>query len=489
MPEAVVMPALPEDAEESMDSSDPSRYTSLPNTPVNAPLLQRDDDERRQHARDDSRSLDTAESSEEATSVMRGHPDTPASEDPRGETPGYYEVVDLQNPEDPFENPPEPLAALSPAPPASEPTPPRRTSFRRILNSLPNRLSMASQSHIRTSSAFSAGSSESNHSREVSRSRVYHRPTGSGSSSLVNLAPFRTLSRQRSFNNGALNSPSMISLNSISAPLTHTLTRTEFTYPKSGPTPEQLKLISSRESFGRFGVPYGPDAIAFASSSRQELEMPPPGFDEQPVSTGSAGPSRLRSESRAADFEQEADEPTLSSVPERKSTFSEAGPAAGDFSVPEITSSSADEITASSSRTIPAQSDSGPYEGKGLSPTAQKPAVIPLPESPEAPKSQLPSPKLDILVEMEPLSIPKHLTSSAALPPSSFRTPSMFGKSQSRASSVQTFATAPESMGQSEYQSDLEDDEDFEVETPRLGGGRVLEAGATVTVAPGTAPR
>ena len=489
MPEAVVMPALPEDAEESMHSNDRPRYTSLPNTPVDAPLLQRDHDEHPQHVRADSRqSLDTAESSEEARSIMRSQADTTTSEDPRGETPAYYEVVDLQNQEDSFETPPEPLAAPSLAPPASESAPPRRTSFRRILNSIPNRLSMASHSHVRTRSAFSAGSSEeSSHSRELSRSRISHRPTGSASGSLVNLTPFRTLSRQKSFNNGHLTSPSLISLNSISAPLTHTLTRTEFTYPKSGPTPEQLKLISSRESFGRFGMPYGPDAIAFASSSRQDLGMPPPGFDEQPVSIGSAGPSRLRSESRAADFEQEADRSTASSVPERELSSSDA---VGDSSAPETTSSSTDEITTASSRTkpgIPVQSDSGPHEEKASSSAAQNPA---LPESPDAPKRQATPPKLDILVGMEPLSIPKHLTSSATLtPPSSFRSPNVFGRSQSRASSVQTFATAPESIGRSEYHSDLEVDEDFEVETPttpRLESGRFLGASLT-TVAPGTA--
>jgi len=477
MPEAMVMPALPEDAEELMDSSD--RYTSLPNTPVDAPLLQRDDDEHTQHVGDDSRqSLDTAESSEDTTSMMRRHADTPVSEDPRGEAPGYYEVVDLpQQPEDRFGNTPEPLTA----PPVSEPIPPRRTSFRRILNALPHRLSMASQSHVRTNSAFSVGSSEeSHHNGEISGSRISHRPTGSGSGSLINLTPFRTLSRQKSFNSGILNSPSLISLNSISSPLTHTLTRTEFTYPKSGPTAEQLKLISSREAFGRFGVPYGADAIAFASSSRQDLDMPPPGFDEQPASagsgSGSAGPSRLRSESRGADFEQEAGGSASSSVPERGLSSSGAGLAAGNFSVPATTS---DEITTSSSRTKPdiptqAQSGSGPHQEKAPSSTAQNPAAIPLPETPDAPKRHLSPPKLDILVGMEPLQIPKHLASSGTPPPSSFRAPSVFERSQSRASSVQTFATARESIGQSEYHSDLEVDGDSEAETPttsRLGRG------------------
>lgn len=40
-----------------------------------------------------------------------------------------------------------------------------------------------------------------------------------------------------------------------------------------------MKLISSRESFARFGKPYGADAIAYAAStSRHDLE-PPPDFE------------------------------------------------------------------------------------------------------------------------------------------------------------------------------------------------------------------
>ncbi|KDQ13779.1 hypothetical protein BOTBODRAFT_175210 [Botryobasidium botryosum FD-172 SS1] len=54
---------------------------------------------------------------------------------------------------------------------------------------------------------------------------------------------------------------------SISAPLTHTLLRTEFAYPKNGPTPEQLAFVSSRESLGRFGVPFGADAVRAAAMS------------------------------------------------------------------------------------------------------------------------------------------------------------------------------------------------------------------------------
>ena len=82
----------------------------------------------------------------------------------------------------------------------------------------------------------------------------------------------KTLSRNH--DEGPLTSPSMISLNSISPPLTHTATRTGFTYPRTGPTSEQVKFLSSKETFGRFGLPYGPDAVAFAASSSR-LDLPP----------------------------------------------------------------------------------------------------------------------------------------------------------------------------------------------------------------------
>jgi len=102
------------------------------------------------------------------------------------------------------------------------------------------------------------------------RDRVNNSSTGS-----VFTVLSKTLSRNH--DDIPLTSPSLISLNSISPPLTHTATRTEFTYPRTGPTSEQVKFLASKETFGRFGLPYGPDAIAFAaSSSRQDL---PPDFD------------------------------------------------------------------------------------------------------------------------------------------------------------------------------------------------------------------
>ena len=211
---------------------------------------------------------------QETRSLMRVDSNfTEESPDPRGEAPAYFEVVDQEY------NPELPTTQSSSTPSSTLPEPqPRRSGFRTFLN----RMSMMSHvpEHRRAESdqSFTSNGHRPNHSIQSRTSN--HRPSQSSSGHSM----FRTLSRQRSIqtlnSSVHLNSPSLISLNSISSPLSHTLVRTEFTYPKSGPTPEQLKVISSRENFSRFGVPYGPDAIAFAaSSSRQDLEPPPPDFE------------------------------------------------------------------------------------------------------------------------------------------------------------------------------------------------------------------
>ncbi|KAH6897929.1 hypothetical protein BKA70DRAFT_745630 [Coprinopsis sp. MPI-PUGE-AT-0042] len=165
--------------------------------------------------------------------------------------------------------------------------PERRSTIRTFFNRMSVAGAPRGLAHNRDGSAASAVSSNQSHIRSpsaasgtgVTPTTSRHRTTPSSGSF------FRTLSRQKSQstlhsgNGSRLNSPSMISLNSISSPLTHTASRTEFAYPKSGPTPEQLKMISSRESIGRFAVPYGADAIAYASSSRLELSSPPPDFE------------------------------------------------------------------------------------------------------------------------------------------------------------------------------------------------------------------
>ena len=165
-----------------------------------------------------------------------------------------------------------------------------------------------------------------------------HRSSQSGgSTSTLNLAlPFRSVSRQRSSNslarqrstntlahsrsmdsmsgsasgsNANLTSPSLLSLQlaqgakSISSPLSHTLVRTEIRYPAGGPTPDQIKLLSSREGFERFAIPYGEQAVAHARRSRVELELDPPPVFESP--TTEVGRSAAREAREANERERD----------------------------------------------------------------------------------------------------------------------------------------------------------------------------------------
>lgn len=214
--------------------------------------------------------------------------------DDRGEAPPYFEVVDAGHQVQPAvatphdadndtsnnstpQSPPSAAGTdIDGLPSSSE----RRSGIRTFFNRMQHVGAPRGLGHARGPSSTSSVSYAEGPSSSAGPSRSRHRQTPSTGSSF-----FRTLSRQRSqsptqsSSSTRLNSPSLISLNSISHPLTHTLTRTEFMYPKSGLTPEQLKIISSRESIARFGVPYGPDAVAFASSSRLDLTSPPPDFD------------------------------------------------------------------------------------------------------------------------------------------------------------------------------------------------------------------
>lgn len=178
-----------------------------------------------------------------------------------------------------------------------------------------------------------------------------HRASHSGgSSSTLNLAlPFRTISRQRSTtslalgrqtsrstqnlnqtagassSNANLTSPSTLSLslasgaNPISPPLSHTVVRTEIRYPAGGPTPDQIKLLSSREGFGRFALPYGEDAIAHARRSRVELlDDPPPQFESPTTEVGRSAAREAR------EAHETRSRPSEDSMP--RGSMSEDGP-------------------------------------------------------------------------------------------------------------------------------------------------------------------
>lgn len=236
---------------EEVPTANSEDYTTLPNSSNDAPLLQNDDD---------SIDLSTHPPQPPGEGMPVRQAAEPAPE--RGPTPAYFEVVDLGQ-----DHPTE-----------------RRSSFLGLFTSRNQR----ELTHTRNQSATSV---ESSGGAALSRSPTSgHRPSQSSSGSFLS-----NLRRKKSTNTlnsvTPLTSPSSLSVNSISAPLTHTLQKTEFMYPRSGPTPEQVKLISSRDSFFKFGRPYGPDAIAYAAStSRQELE-PPPGFEELPLASVSTSSS------------------------------------------------------------------------------------------------------------------------------------------------------------------------------------------------------
>ena len=200
--------------------------------------------------------------SDESSSSLLGAVQN-VGDDPRGEAPPYFEVVDSDNNGGPrqgmgspaaertSESSPPPSATIVSRPSTDSQTQENRTNrrlsgFRSLLNTLtntstrppvrtpPQEPSQNLSRHTRADSGMSVTSASTQDSRmpqnrERVASRASHRPSNSGSGSAMHMA-FRTISRQKSqntLNSAHLNSPSMISLNSISAPLSHTLTRTE----------------------------------------------------------------------------------------------------------------------------------------------------------------------------------------------------------------------------------------------------------------------
>ncbi|THH28993.1 hypothetical protein EUX98_g5211 [Antrodiella citrinella] len=475
MPENMMnMPPVEEHGTESPDSSlnmsrvNTREYGNMPDSPHDMPLLSPEDfnpeadlsgqtlipppNLDQLHNRPSFETLLSTEDSDE----HEHHDQQPDTPDPRGEAPPYFEVVPMDElnattsrdtdviPEDP--ETPETAQSVQSHHSQQASNGSRRRSIFGFLHRgtgaaspppVPNNRNTTS--HTRTDSGPSivsvASTSNDGHSRN--RSRTQHRPsqsTGNGSVFSLGPSPFRTISRQRS--NAALdarlNSASMISLNSISAPLTHTLVRTEFTYPKSGPTPEQLKLISSRETFARFGVPYGPDAVAFASQSRVDL-VPPPGFDEVTSSTpGPSGLSNANEDESGPDDEDSSNDVQIGADgvarrPSLRITVDGDEPAdvqAGNYN-PQVASSS--DVHA----TIAGGDDQRSAEH------------IPLPPSPAKSEENLPPPATTtspVIIAPHP---PPGLASTPA-GPSSFKDPSPNPRSESRASSYLSFATAEE---------------------------------------------
>ncbi|KIJ63613.1 hypothetical protein HYDPIDRAFT_188400, partial [Hydnomerulius pinastri MD-312] len=289
----------------------------------------------------DVRSLGSSMSHESGADLLGGHGRSVSETeqpDPRGEAPSYFEAIAGDNTmtsislnDEPNPNPPHPgLPSSVPMPvtvsSVADPSDSsggeqgggradRRSRFSFLLNPFSSSGSSSSSRaphpppsiaaraispsiHSRSGSALSMVSSTESHGPNTHpprNTRATHHTRAS--SNLFRNLRSHTPSSSIGSNNRAgassphggipFSSPSTISLDSISAPLTHTATRSEFRAPKGGLfTPEQIKLITSREALERFGAPYGPDAVAF-SMSRERLagaggdgERPPPEFEE-----------------------------------------------------------------------------------------------------------------------------------------------------------------------------------------------------------------
>ncbi|KAJ3865062.1 hypothetical protein EV359DRAFT_80854 [Lentinula novae-zelandiae] len=493
------MPPLHEDGEQE-------RYSPVPDSPQHMPLLDGDDgavaddsaaallpeahEEPRSRINDAGRrhsggSAHTGESSSLVRVETNAETENP---DPRGDAPAYFEVVDL-NDEAQQRPPIPPIPSSEPTPTnssmtAASSTASRGTSSRRSLRNLfgwsgrspmtpPGLPSTSAQSHARADSG-GALSLVSTMSRPSTSNRHSHRPSQSSSSVFSVVNPLNRKKSSATLSSNHLTSPSSISLASISAPLTHTVVRTEFTYPKAGPTPEQLKLISSREAFARFGVPYGKDAIAFAAST-QDLN-PPPEFESE-AGPSSSSPPRSQSQTRVVARESigrssessgesngtnglssletpeirvhESSRPvSLSVEPDTPATTIEpSSPSQREPKVADLTHPSPLVDPTASSKDIVAHTEiPGTPSNTRISPLINSPKddVVP-------PHSTVPSVSP---VQHAPLASPSTPTVSSKPPPTSFRNPPASEapapslRSESRTSSFRSFETARESVNE-----------------------------------------
>ncbi|KAI0686334.1 hypothetical protein BC835DRAFT_462515 [Cytidiella melzeri] len=423
----VVMPVVAEAPEAStVDLTEQRVYVTVPESPQHMPLLAGDESvvaSQVDMSLDNSRSRlisphrprptsSTISSSEEGR-TLEEHLTVPES-DPRGEAPPYFEFVQSeepqtpQTPDTPVRVPASPDLSTPPDtpdlhPPTGSVRQPGGSRLSGILNMFHTR--PATQSRLVPSAESSSsghrrdGSDESADLPNVTRHRAasratMHRPSFSGSGSMFSVM---TRSRSRLVEHQNLTSPSTIS---------------------TGPTPEQVKLISSREAFQRFGMPYGHDAVAFAaSSSRLELSnVPPPDFEDVPSSSRFDSP-RVPPETVVEEpASGEHDGSSSSVVDNNNNNNNTVRPASPEAETVEATASSSNEAAAAS-----AASPAVPSIPPGLD-------SQPVTESSESSAAKIPVPI-------------QASTSSSSSP-----MPSSLPRSVSRASTALSFATAEESI-------------------------------------------
>ncbi|KAF8128743.1 hypothetical protein EV363DRAFT_414265 [Boletus edulis] len=235
----------------------------------------------------DVHSMDSAGSDVELLAAHQRTVSVDNSADSRGEAPSYAEAVSAEGRMATISlNDPEPNSNV--AVPSSLAPGRGRSRFSFLMqnpfsshnhtsgapsdanSSTPSIRSESPALHVRSGSALSRLSTHESHDSHHSRNNLARSRSRSNS---------HLLRAFRSHSPGHAGS-STLSVDNVSAPLLHTLTRAEFHVPKGGLTPEQIKLITSRQALERFGVPYGPDAVAFSLSRERLAETgPPPDFE------------------------------------------------------------------------------------------------------------------------------------------------------------------------------------------------------------------
>jgi len=546
----VVMPSVTEDEDESANSHsrNPSQASSYVIVNVNddphvqTPLLQTDESNEStdQHQNSNPRvppgTVDISDLLYNDPSSPL--PDDPGFVDPRGEAPPYFEVVGLSDVRaasgdlariDTTDTLP---IAPDTLPESSAETPPvrRRSMFRGLIDAASRALSSphSSAPHVSASRpsrnvAVSSPPRPSNLSNRPVGSRsplVGHHTTPSNSGSILSVTSSAIGARSRSVSHvaGGLTSPSALSITSISAPLRHTVVRTDFVYPRTGPTPEQLKLISSVESVSKFGVPYGPDAVAYASASLVNLHGPPPEFEERPSVDGLPGPSaaatRVHPTSTLSRVSQD------DNTPESRLSFSSLASASRGTTV--ASASAADEPEAGASHPeldvrshVPIPSDVAP--APELEPSEEKKEQEDHPVETIPPRAPSPSPTVETTCTAATVTkataselggVAESLGHSAtsgsrrpALPsfgsesmttitttrnigPSSFRMPSApsgHTHAASRTSSIDTFRTAASEPGRGSERETSDTEHETDVFTDAESGAETETETPTAT--------
>lgn len=270
--------------DEPRDSNDNSRYTPMPHSPNDTPLL--------------------------------------GGVDLRGDAPAYFEVVEQGD-----EHYPPGISVAAPEP---DEAPQRRSGFFSLFRPAPPPIPIPSASPTNDTNTLSLTHTRTRSTTAPSPSPSPLPSRHRASTSTSTLFSLGRKKSSASLSGHNLTSPSLISLASISHPLPHTLIKTEFSaLPKTGLTPEQLSLISGTKEggLGRFGVPWGEAAVAYAhasaSTSRVALgedgEAPPPGWEEvsgQPSGSGEGEGSGSGSRDNEASGSDSREEEEETSTPE-----------------------------------------------------------------------------------------------------------------------------------------------------------------------------